>query len=102
VLLRRTARLADGWLPLGQPDEQMQQTIERLQRYIREAGRDPATVGIEARVNAKDGNPDEWLRQTQRWRELGATHISINTMGASFTSLRQHVEAIGRYKEEVG
>src|SRR5437588_11400970 len=39
VLLRRAARLADGWFPLGQPDDQMQQTIERLRAYIREAGR---------------------------------------------------------------
>src|SRR5207302_4876583 len=72
VLLRRTARLADGWFPLGRPDAQMQQAIERLHRYIREAGRDPHTVGIQAQVNAKDGNADEWMRETKKWRELGA------------------------------
>src|SRR5579859_7529920 len=43
VLLRRTARLADGWFPLGPPDDQMQQTIERLHRYMQEAGRNPST-----------------------------------------------------------
>lgn len=59
VLLRRTARLADGWFPLGRPDEQMQQTFERLHSYMQEAGRDPNTIGIQAQVNAKDGNPDE-------------------------------------------
>ena len=102
VLLRRTARLADGWFPLGRPDEQMQQTIERLHRYIREAGRDPGTVGIQAQVNAKDGDPDEWRRQTQQWHDLGATHVAINTMGAGFASLQQHLEAIRRYKDAVG
>jgi len=102
VLLRRTARLADGWFPLGRPDEGMQQTIERLHRYIHEVGRDPGTVGIQAQVNAKDGNPDEWMRQTQRWQDLGATYVAINTMGAGFASLRQHLEAIRRYKEAVG
>ncbi len=102
VLLRRTARLADGWFPLGRPDEQMQQTIERLHRYLQEAGRDPATFGIQAQVNARDGDPDEWRRQTQRWRDLGATHIAINTMGAGFASLQEHLEAIRRYKEAVG
>jgi probable F420-dependent oxidoreductase len=102
VLLRRTARLADGWFPLGRPDEQMQQTIERLRRYLQEAGRDPATFGIQAQVNARDGSPDEWMRQTQRWHDLGATHVAINTMGAGFASLQQHLEAIRRYKETVG
>ncbi len=102
VLLRRTARLADGWFPLGRPDEQMQQTIERLHSYMQEAGRDPNTMGIQAQVNAKDGNPDEWLRQTKQWQALGATHICLNTMGAGFVSLQQHLDAIRRYREIVG
>src|SRR5205085_11833957 len=67
VLLRRTARLAEGWFPLGRPDDQMQQTIERLRSYIREVGRDPNMFGIQAQVNAKDGKPDEWMRQTKKW-----------------------------------
>jgi probable F420-dependent oxidoreductase len=101
VLLRRTARIADGWFPQGQPDEQMRQAVERLRRYIREAGRDPGSVGIEARMNARDGDLGEWIRQTEGWRELGATHISINTMGAGFKSPGEHIEAIRRYKEAV-
>jgi probable F420-dependent oxidoreductase len=99
VLLRRTARLADGWFPLGRPDEQMQQTIQRLRTYLREAGRNPDTFGIQAQVNARDGELDEWVRQTQRWQELGATHVCMTTMGAGFTSLQQHLDALRRYKE---
>ena len=101
VLLRRTARLGDGWLPQGRPDAQMRETVERLRSYIGEAGRDPSTVGIEARMNASDGDLDEWIRQTEGWRDLGATHISINTMGAGFKSPDEHIEAIRRYKEAV-
>ncbi len=101
VLLRRTARLADGWFPLGRPDEQMQQAIARLHRYLQEAGRDPSAFGIQAQLNAREGDPDEWRRQTQRWQNLGATHVAINTMGAGFTSLQEHLEAIRRYKEAV-
>ena len=101
ALLRRTARLGDGWLPQGKPDEHMREAVERLQSYIREAGRDPHKVGIEARVNAREGDLDEWTRQTEGWRDLGATHISINTMGAGFKSPDEHIEAIRRYKEAV-
>src|SRR5215471_2532284 len=82
VLLRRVARLGDGWFPQGRPDDRMRETVERLRRYIREIGRDPVAVGVEARMNAREGDLDEWFRQTDGWRELGATHISINTMGA--------------------
>jgi hypothetical protein len=80
----------------------MRRVVERLRSYIREAGRDPNTFGIQAQVNAKDGVPDEWMRQTKKWQDLGATHVCINTMGAGFASLQQHIEAIRRYKEAVG
>lgn len=99
ALLRRTARLADGWFPLGRPNEKMREMVERLRRYTQEAGREPDAVGIEATVNARDGNVDEWMRQTGEWRQLGATYISINTMGAGFMSLNEHLEALRRYKE---
>jgi probable F420-dependent oxidoreductase len=99
VLLRRVARMGDGWFPQGRPGDQMRNAIERLHLYISEAGRDPRTVGIEARMNAREGNLDEWVRQTEGWQELGATHISINTMGAGFKSPGEHIEAIRRYVE---
>ena len=99
--LRRVARLADGWFPQGRPDEQMRAIIERLRGYITEAGRDPDTVGIEARLSAADGDLNEWVRQTEGWRKLGATHISLNTMGAGFKSPEEHIEAIRRYKQAV-
>lgn len=101
ALLRRTARLGDGWFPQGYPNDQMGETIERLRSYTREAGRDPATLGIEARLSARDGDLDEWVKQTQAWQELGASHISINTMGAGFKSPDEHIDAIRRYKAAI-
>ncbi|MBV9710483.1 MAG: LLM class F420-dependent oxidoreductase, partial [Ktedonobacteraceae bacterium] len=68
ILLRRTARLADGWFPQGKPDEQMREKLELLRSYIKEAGRDPAAFGIEARINGSDGTPDDWHRLTESWR----------------------------------
>jgi probable F420-dependent oxidoreductase len=101
VLLRRVARIGDGWFPQGRPDDRMREALERLRSYIREAGRDPSTVGIEARVNAKDGGLEEWVRQTEGWRDLGATHIAINTMDAGFRSPDEHIDAMRRYIKAV-
>ena len=102
VGLRRTARVADGWFPLGPPDDPMRDSIERLRRYAEEAGRDPKSVGIEARIDVGRVPPEEWAAQTEAWRFLGATHISVNTMNAGLRSPEEHIEAIGRYKEVVG
>jgi probable F420-dependent oxidoreductase len=101
VLLRRVARIGDGWFPQGKPDEQMRQTLDRLRGYISEAGRDPNSVGIEARLSLSEGKLDELVRLTEAWRNLGATHISLNTMGAGLKSPTEHIEAIRRYKEAV-
>ena len=101
TLLRRAARLGDGWFPQGYPDHQMGETLERLRGYAREAGRDPAALGIEARLTIRDTGLDEWVRQTEAWQKLGATHISINTMGAGFKSPDEHIDAIRRYKEAI-
>ena len=101
VALRRTARIADGWFPLGHPNDQMRQAVAQLRSYVQEEGRDPASLSIEATVNARDGKLDEWIRQTEEWRALGATYVSINTMSAGFTSLSEHINAVRRYKEAV-
>jgi probable F420-dependent oxidoreductase len=102
TLLRRTARLADGWFPLGPLNDTMRGNIERLRTYIVEAGRSLDAVGIEARVNASDGGPDDWQRVTEAWQQIGATHISLNTMKAGYKSLDEHIDALRRYKEVAG
>jgi probable F420-dependent oxidoreductase len=99
VGLRRTARVADGWFPLGPPDERMREALKRLRGYVEEAGREPESVGIEARLDVGRVSQEEWREQTETWRSLGATHISVNTMNAGLASPHEHVETIGRYKE---
>jgi probable F420-dependent oxidoreductase len=99
VGLRRTARVADGWLPQGQPDDSMREALKRLRGYAEEAGRDPESVGIEARLDVGRVPQEEWIAQTEAWRTLGATHISVNTMNAGLRSPQEHVETIARYKE---
>jgi probable F420-dependent oxidoreductase len=101
TLLRRVARLGDGWFPQGAPDEQMEATLERLRGYIREAGRNPAAVGIEARVDIAGKTPEVWRALSEAWRALGATHLAVNTMGAGFVSVDEHIAALRRYRESL-
>lgn len=99
--LKRIARMGDGWFPQGLPDDDMRARLGQLRAWTAEAGRDPATLGIEARINAASGDLGEWVRQTEAWQALGATHVSLNTMNAGYTSLDQHLEALRTYAEAV-
>jgi probable F420-dependent oxidoreductase len=71
-LLRRVARLGDGWLPIVDPSPH----IEELRGYVREAERDPAEVAIAARLSA-GSDPDSWEAEATRLKAAGATEISI-------------------------
>lgn len=99
AVLHRIARLADGWFPQLRPDDNARAALERLRGYAREAGRDPGSIGIEARISPATGTPDDWAKSLAAWTDLGATHMSVNTMGGGFTSLDQHVEALRRFME---
>ena len=102
VGLRRAARVAEGWFPLGPPDDRIRDAVDRLRNYTEEAGRDPQSVGIEGRLDVARVPPEEWVAQTEAWRSLGATHVSVNTMNAGLRSPEEHVETIGRYAEALG
>ena len=102
-VLRRTAELADGWFPPGDANDpdSLRPLLERVRGYMREAGRDPASLGIEGRIPLTSGGPDEWAARAKKWRALGATHLSVNTMKAGLGSPREHLEAALRWKEAV-
>ncbi len=104
AVIERTGRLADGWLPpvFLQAGDEAAEAFARLRGYAREAGRDPAAIGIEARVALSRATPEECARQTAQWQRLGVSHVSINTMDAGFRSVGDHVEAIRRYREALG
>ena len=102
AVIRRVARLADGWFPQFAPDDAGRQTIERLHQYAREAGRDPASIGIEGRISFAEGTPDDWRREAEAWRALGATHLSVNTMRAGLQTPDEHINAIRRFKQAIG
>ena len=52
----------------------------------RAAGRDPASLGMEGRVSWRPGNAERLAARARGWQDAGATHLSVNTMGAGLTS----------------
>jgi probable F420-dependent oxidoreductase len=98
--LRRAARLADGWMPAGRkPDDFMKQTIEQLELFLEEAGRGSKPFGIDPWVSIQGLEKDEWAKRVQAWRQLGATHIAVDTMRAGFESPQAYIDAIRSFRE---
>jgi probable F420-dependent oxidoreductase len=72
--MRRAARLADGWMPMGDPTD----LFPQLKQYMADAGR-TQSMQLMSRVNAGDGGPDAWIAEAKRLQGVGATHITIGT-----------------------
>jgi len=100
-VLRRIAKMADGWFPSLGLETGVGEAIATLHDYIRQEGRDISEVGIEGSVSIAGLSVDECVQQVSAWRELGATHLSVNTAGAGFTSLDQHIDVLHRLKDAV-
>lgn len=100
--LRRVARLGDGWITFRAPDEVMAAALERLAEYTRDAGRDPAAVGIEAQLSLRTVNEADWQGFIDGWRSLGARYLCINTMGIGLKGADQHIQALERVANVLG
>ena len=100
-VMRRIGRLGDGWIPLFDPDEEARAKIDKVHEYARQEGRDPADIGLEGDVTIGTGTPEDWVKKVAAWKDLGATHISVNTMNSGLSSPDDHIDAIRRFKEAV-
>jgi probable F420-dependent oxidoreductase len=96
--MRRIARIADGWYPQQHAGPNGQDAVDRIRQYVTEAGRDPSAFGIEGRLGLLTSTPeDKWAETLQWWRDIAATHVSLNTMGANLPSPQAHVDTLRRF-----
>ena len=93
VAIRRAARLADGFFPQRPLEGGWPATMERFRAWAEEAGRDPASIGVEQRIDISSGTADDWRAVVEEWRALGATHVSVVAMRAGL-DVDGHVERI--------
>jgi probable F420-dependent oxidoreductase len=94
---RRVGHLADGWFPRVSPGPKLEEALSTITISAREAGRDPSSIGMDARISWTR-NLDELEDRVRLWRELGATRVSIDTMGADMETVDDHLDALESVK----
>jgi alkanesulfonate monooxygenase SsuD/methylene tetrahydromethanopterin reductase-like flavin-dependent oxidoreductase (luciferase family) len=119
--MRRTAKLGDGWYPIGtNPQfrldtlERFKGGIERLQRRCREAGRDPKEVVVAYRVTQRgpsipekadngdrrlfSGSNDAIIGDLRAFKDLGVVAVDFSFDGANADEV---IANMRRFREDV-
>jgi probable F420-dependent oxidoreductase len=81
--VRRAGRLVDGWqvIAMDQPGDETKAKFDAFRDAAQEAGRDPASLGIEATLFAGDDGPDDWAKTARAWIDMGATQLVFRPLG---------------------
>ncbi len=115
-VLRRVGRIADGWfantsrrtaervgVPPFTPDGCGRERLGLIARSARDAGRDPARIGVEVRIELAAGGVEAAAAELGRWRAFGGvTHAQFGTMRAGLDGPGGHVRALERFMDAAG
>lgn len=101
-VLRRVAKMGDGWMPNYRLAADARQALDKIRRYLDEAGRNWDEFGLEPRLMYGNGKPQRWATVMEDWQAAGATHMSINTMGSGFRTPGDHIQAIQTFAGYAG
>ncbi len=106
---RRAAKYGDGFMPLAYPaGDAALAAFDKLRKLTREAGRNPADIGLEVWVSPGAGTPEDWRLEVTFWKQAGVTHVTAHTSYVSGhhkridgRSAADHLAAITQYREAV-
>jgi probable F420-dependent oxidoreductase len=131
AVLDRIGRMGDGWFP-HYPffiEDQILADIDIVRESARRAGRDPASIGIEAMILFHDerfetpagAQPppttlDDCVAYAWQWKEFGATHYwvtapwadlgpeetGVRVPGKRWSGIETRIEALRDFKAAVG
>jgi probable F420-dependent oxidoreductase len=97
---RRAGRLGDGWFPQMDPGPELDRARALVEQGAAEAGRDPSRIGMEGQVDW-EGDPGRLAEKARAWQDAGATHLSVNTMGAGLRTVDDHLGALASAAEAI-
>ena len=97
AVLKRAARIGDGWLPMGKPDDNAG-PLERVRAYLEQEGRDTSGFAIVPVVDLHGQDWDGLAADVEAWRNLDVTHIYFDGMKVGRQGPAAHIDAIERFQ----
>jgi len=101
ALLERCARLGDGFMPLGTPNDKSAALLDTIRGHREALGLSMDGFGVQAQAQYAGGTPERWAGHADKWRALGATHMALATHNAGPTDVDGHLARLREYREVV-
>jgi alkanesulfonate monooxygenase SsuD/methylene tetrahydromethanopterin reductase-like flavin-dependent oxidoreductase (luciferase family) len=101
LVLRRVARLADGWLSSADAfSPALEPMLATLRRHLSVVGRDAGAFPVEGRVVLPGRRADDSRRGLERRCNLGATQVAVNTLRGGL-ELERQLELVAQFETAV-
>ena len=101
AVVKRAARIGDGWMPImGVPDEQDEAKLSDLHTHLKAFDRDPLTFGLEGWIRVHDADPQLWAEAADGWRRLGAQMVMLYPR-YRVPTFDEQIETLRRFKDAV-
>jgi len=94
--VRRAVRLGDGYMATTPMSPALDAILGWLQDELVRNDRSLADFGLEGRISLASGDEEAWKREFAYWQEVGASHLSFNTMGAGALGTDEHLRLLER------
>jgi probable F420-dependent oxidoreductase len=97
AVVKRAARIGDGWMPIMTP-EVAEPKLAMLRQHLKTFGRDPAKFGLEGWLRMDAPDTQQWRKAAEGWKRLGAEMVMLYPM-YRMPDLGDQIETLKRFKE---
>ena len=97
-VIKRAAKLGDGWMPILSPDNEGKTALEKLYTYLEEFGRKREGFGIEVWMRFNEDNPEVWGATADEWRSMDVDMAMLYPMW-EITGVDGQIEILRKFKE---
>ena len=101
AVVKRAARLGDGWMPIMAPGDEAAAKLAALRAHLQSFGRKPDGFGLEAWLRMAEPDPEKWRAAAEGWRKLGAQIVMLYPM-YRIASFDAQIETLRRFKDLAG
>lgn len=101
AVIKRAAKLGDGWMPIMAPDAAGAQRLALLEAELKANGRDRSSFGLEGWLRMNENDPQRWAAAADGWRKLGADMVMLYPMFRT-SKFDDHITILSRFKEVAG